>query len=66
MNKFDSQNARRILRYFEDGMLATEGIWPMGMGLQDPLVIWRPLVIGTLGVRAQALAKLFFERSAAV
>lgn len=51
----------------DEGMLSTEGMLPMGMGLQEPVVVWRPLVIGTPGrPRAQALAKLFVETSAAL
>jgi hypothetical protein len=51
----------------EEGMLSTEGILPMGMGLQDPVVIWSPLVRGTLGrPSAHRLAKLFVDTSAPV
>lgn len=32
-----------------DGMLAVDGMEPMGTGLQEPVVIWRPLVRGTFG-----------------
>jgi len=50
----------------EEGMLSTEGMLPMGMGLQEPVVVWRPLVMGTAGrPSAQKLAKLFGEVSAA-
>jgi hypothetical protein len=39
-----------------DGMAFTAGIRPMGTGLQDPVVIWTPLVRGVPGrVRAQKL-----------
>jgi hypothetical protein len=41
-------------RYFAEGILSTDGMRPMGAGLQEPVVIWRPLVRGVFGrVRAQ-------------
>jgi len=40
----------------QEGMFSTEGIKPIGVGLQDPVVIWAPLVRGVPGrVRAQKL-----------
>jgi len=48
------------------GMLSTDGMLPIGVGLQDPVVICRPLVIGTPGRPiAQKFAKLFCEVAAA-
>jgi hypothetical protein len=50
-----------------EGIAAVDGIWPMGMGLQDPVVVCRPFVIGVLGrVRAQKLAKLLVDVAAAL
>lgn len=46
---------------FEDGMLSVDGITPMGAGLQEPVVICLPLVIGRLGTVRQKLMKLFFD-----
>lgn len=49
----------------DDGMLLDDGIKPMGVGLQEPLVIWSPAVRGVLArVRAQKLAKLFVDTTA--
>lgn len=46
-------------------MLAVEGMFPMGIGLQEPVVSCRPLVRGTLGrPSAQKLAKLFGDVAA--
>ena len=44
---------------FAEGMLAFEGMTPIGAGLQDPLVICCPLVIGKSGTVKQKLMKLF-------
>jgi hypothetical protein len=41
-------------------MLSIEGMAPMGVGLQDPVVICFPLVMGALTVK-QKLMKLFVE-----
>jgi len=39
-----------------DGMWEVEGMRPIGAGLQDPVVIWAPLVRGVSGrVKAQKL-----------
>jgi len=46
---------------FADGMLSTDGITPMGAGLQEPVVICLPLVMGRLGTVKQKLMKLFDE-----
>ena len=46
---------------FEDGMLSVDGMTPMGAGLQEPVVICLPLVIGSLGTVRQKLMKLFVE-----
>ena len=44
---------------FAEGMLSVEGMAPIGAGLQDPVVICFPLVIGKLGTVKQKLMKLF-------
>jgi len=44
---------------FAEGMLSVEGSIPMGAGLQEPLVICFPLVMGRLGTVKQKLMKLF-------
>jgi hypothetical protein len=44
---------------FAEGMLFFEGITPMGAGLQEPVVICFPLVMGRLGTVKQKLMKLF-------
>ena len=46
---------------FEEGMLSLDGMTPIGAGLQEPVVICFPLVIGRLGTVRQKLMKLFFE-----
>jgi len=46
---------------FEDGMLSVDGITPIGAGLQEPVAICLPLVIGRLGTVRQKLMKLFVE-----
>jgi len=45
------------------GMLLTEGMVPIGMGLQEPVVICRPLVMVW---PAQKLMKLFVDVAAAL
>jgi hypothetical protein len=46
----------------QEGMLSMEVMEPMGAGLQEPVVICFPLVMGVAGrVRAQKLMKLFPE-----
>lgn len=44
---------------FEDGMFVVAAMIPIGAGLQDPVVICWPLVMGRLGTVAQKLMKLF-------
>jgi len=44
---------------FAEGMFSVEGITPMGAGLQEPVVICFPLVMGRLGTVKQKLMKLF-------
>lgn len=46
---------------FDEGILSTEGMTPMGAGLHDPVVICLPLVIGRLGTVRQKLIKLFVD-----
>ena len=46
---------------FDEGMLSTEGMTPIGAGLHDPVVICFPLVIGRLGTVRQKLIKLFLD-----
>lgn len=43
-----------------DGIKVFAGIWPMIAGLQDPVLICRPLVIGWFVVR-QKLMKLLLD-----
>ena len=43
---------------FAEGMLSLEGMTPIGAGLQEPVVICFPLVIGRLGTVRQKLMKL--------
>jgi len=47
---------------FAEGIKVFAGIWPMTAGLQDPVLICRPLVIGWFVVR-QKLMKLFSDVS---
>lgn len=49
----------------EEGMFAVEGMIPMGAGLQEPVVICLPFVMGRLGTVAQKLMKLLLEVSEA-
>lgn len=42
-------------------MLSTEGMAPMGAGLQEPVVICLPLVMGKLGTVRQKLIKLLLD-----
>ena len=42
-----------------EGMFSLEGSIPMGAGLQEPVTICFPLVMGRLGTVAQKLMKLF-------
>ena len=44
----------------QDGMAVVAGIWPIGAGLQEPVLICSPLVMGCFVV-AQKLIKLFEE-----
>jgi len=44
---------------FTEGMLSLEGMAPIGAGLQDPVAICFPSVIGKLGTVKQKLMKLF-------
>lgn len=46
---------------FKEGILSTDGMSPIGAGLQDPEVICWPLVIGKFGDNKQKLMKLFVE-----
>ena len=46
---------------FEEGILSLDGITPIGAGLQEPVAICFPLVIGRLGTVRQKLMKLFVE-----
>lgn len=46
-----------------EGILALEGIKPMGAGLHDPFVICLPLVSWKLGLSRQKLIKLFVDVS---
>jgi hypothetical protein len=46
-----------------EGILAVEGIKPMGAGLHDPFVICLPLVIWKLGSVRQKLIKLLVDVS---
>lgn len=48
-----------------DGMLSTDGMTPMGAGLQDPVWICFPFVIGRFGTVRQKLMKLFVDVSEA-
>ena len=50
---------------FEEGMLSTEGIAPIGAGLHEPAVICFPLVMGRLPTVKQKLMKLLVEVSEA-
>ena len=43
---------------FAEGILSLEGMTPIGAGLQEPVVICFPLVIGRLGTVRQKLMKL--------
>lgn len=45
----------------DEGMFAVETMIPIGAGLQEPVVICLPLVIGRFGTVAQKLMKLFPE-----
>jgi len=47
----------------DDGMAVTAGMLPMGIGLQEPVVIWRPLVMVW---PAQKFMKLFVDVAAAL
>lgn len=44
-----------------DGMLSVDGMDPMGAGLQEPVVICFPLVMGRFGTVRQKLMKLLDE-----
>lgn len=46
---------------FDEGILSTEGINPIGQGLQDPDWICCPFVIGRFGAVRQKLMKLLVE-----
>lgn len=46
---------------FDEGMLSTEGMVPIGAGLQEPVVICLPFVMGSLGTVRQKLIKLFVD-----
>lgn len=46
---------------FEEGISSVVGIAPMGAGLQEPVVICFPLVMGRLGTVKQKLMKLFVD-----
>jgi hypothetical protein len=48
-----------------EGMLSVEGISPIGAGLQDPVLICFPSVMGKLGAVRQKLMKLLVEVSEA-
>lgn len=48
------------LTNFEDGMLVVAAIIPIGAGLQDPVLICWPFVMGLSTVR-QKLMKLFLD-----
>lgn len=50
---------------FAEGMFVVEGMVPIGAGLQEPVVICLPLVIGRLGKVRQKLMKLFDDVSEA-
>ena len=43
---------------FAEGIFSFEGIAPMGAGLQEPVAICFPLVMGRLGTVKQKLMKL--------
>jgi hypothetical protein len=47
----------------DEGMAVTAGMLPMGIGLQEPVVIWRPLVMVW---PEQKLMKLFVDVAAAL
>lgn len=49
------------LTNLEEGMLSTEGMTPIGAGLQDPVVICLPFVMGRFGTVKQKLMKLFVD-----
>ena len=44
-----------------EGILVLAGITPMGAGLQEPVAICFPLVMGRLGTVKQKLIKLFVD-----
>jgi hypothetical protein len=46
---------------FEEGILSTEGIKPIGQGLHDPDWICWPFVMGRLGAVRQKLMKLLVD-----
>jgi hypothetical protein len=46
---------------FEEGILFSAGITPIGAGLQEPVVICFPSVIGRLGTVRQKFMKLFVD-----
>jgi hypothetical protein len=46
---------------FEDGILLSAGIRPIGAGLQEPPGICFPSVMGRLGAVRQKFMKLFVE-----
>ena len=45
---------------FDDGMFVVAAMMPMGAGLQEPVLIWRPFVSGSLVV-SQKLIKLLVD-----
>lgn len=48
---------------FDEGMLVVAAMIPIGAGLQEPVVICLPFVIGRLGTVKQKLMKLLLEVS---
>ena len=53
------------LTNFDEGMLSTLGMTPMGDGLHEPVTICFPFVMGRLGTVRQKLIKLLLEVSEA-
>jgi len=47
--------------FFDEGMLSLDGMAPIGAGLQDPVAICFPFVIGKFGTVKQKLMKLFVD-----
>ena len=45
----------------DDGILSNEAMTPIGAGLQDPVSLCVPLVMGRLGTVRQKLMKLFVD-----